>query len=173
MSNATGSENLQILVVVVLAGIGYLLYPSGEDWMPLDLNSYGSTSIYFDRNTVSWSGNDMSLSTKSINSNGTPLTDLKWQLRGQSPQGVKIDILIDCQQHLVQATSMSIFLKEGEYSQIPMAPDDKLNLVLNSSNSYDQKFLGLCDSEPPSWHLFRYKWVRSFFPSLNSVNQRS
>jgi hypothetical protein len=164
MSN---SGNFGGLVFLAVLGIGYYEYPSGEDWMPPSLN--GPVSSYFDRNTLSWSGNVVSLSIKGINSNGTPMSTSQWTIQGKYPQGWKMDITLDCQQHIVKFEKAFIFLKEGQYAPVSLS-DEELNAtqVLKSNDNEDKKILALCDSERPSWHLFRYKWFRDLFPRLSS-----
>lgn len=157
-------ENSLFLGIAVFVASIYFTYPTDEDWIPLDIGL--SQSTYFDRNSLQWSGNVVTMATKYINSNGTAITDAKWTIDGKMPQGLKMDIVLDCQQRRVQLAGMSVFLKEGDYAAVQPEGKDKVNPVLDPRQNEDIALLGLCDSERPSWHLHRYKWFREKARSL-------
>lgn len=164
MPRLLSDKNLELLIVAVICGIGFVLFPSGEDWFPLDLDS--PEAIYFDRNSLSWNKNVVSLSLKMINKDGTPLRNWGVHIAGSDPRGVKLESLLDCQQRRMRLLNAFAFIREGEYSKVAVKEGNVTNWVLDSSHKGDQKFIGLCDSERPGWHPFRYGWVRQFFPSL-------
>jgi hypothetical protein len=148
-----------VLVVAIVLGTVCYQYPSGEDWVPLFLNQSNKAG-YFDKNSMSWSGNVVSLYVKLIHSDGSAFSESPYYLEGKEPKGVRMGIILDCQQHIMKIESVFVFLKEGEYS----AP-----IPADQSRVVSAEMIDLCHTERPSWHLFRYKWFRSFFPSLKKT----
>ena len=60
-------ENSLFLGIAVFVASIYFTYPTDEDWIPLDIGL--SQSTYFDRNSLQWSGNVVTVATKSLSVN--------------------------------------------------------------------------------------------------------